>query len=1010
MGTVASENVGNPTVLSSFKEHLFYEPEISNLIDEGNLWLSERESDGYSFSWSPNMTGLEANSDISYVVKPASRVVNPNPGVGCIYNVRFLIKDDKTSAGEVILPMSCIEPGFGNWITTSPVSFTVNASLKIPSNSEATSLSATFSCGTPDGEGYLDWMEIVYNRRLNSAAIDELKFDSPNQSGTFEYNVSSFSSNSIRVFDVTNNNGVNQIQPLSASSSNVKFQKSQAVRDIHRYVVTGPNGYKTPTAISPRVPNQNLHGISDGASFVIITHPDFLPAANRLKTKREQGGPGSVDYLKTVIFTCDQIYNEFSGGVLDATAIRDFLKNAYENWQEKPVYVLLLGDGSFDYKNLLHTEQITPPANWVPAWEHTDPQIDQVAGYCSDDFYAYIVQDSLVSPSYQEFKIGRPDIGIGRIPARSLTDANGFLDKEDCYVDGANNGYWKNRMVFVADDGYTSDGYDGSVHTDQCEELAESHTPRVIDKDKIYLIEYPTVITAQGRRKPGVNADIIKAWNAGCLDIHYTGHGSPEVWAHEYVLEKDVVISQIHNQCQYPFVSIASCDMSKFDNPQSQCASELFVMTPNKGAIGTLAASRPVYGTANAVLMQAFFNALYLQRDTLLYPLRFGKGIFQAKQNEGVGYSENDSKFIMLTDPSLRVGIPRYRTRVDSISGLSSDTMRALSRVKIYGSIMNPDSSLWSTFNGKTFVKVYDVTRQIEIDETYNGLVYAYRFKLPGGIIYSGLAPVTNGKWTAEFIVPRDLSYLNQNGKLVNYFYNNQADGSSLYENFYVGGIDPNASIDTTGPRINAYLNNRNFRSGDVVNENFTLIADLFDESGINTTGTIGHKLEGTLDGDESHKYDLTTYYNSDTSYKSGSLSYDFSGIGTGQHSLKVKAWDTYNNSSQATIQFNVVSSGGLQVMNVYNFPNPFRDATAFTFQHNYPGLVSVKIKIYTVAGRLIKEIDQPPTNDKFVNIPWNGKDADGETLSNGIYIYKLVVTTEDGTNITNTGKLAVLK
>ncbi len=999
MISVPSENGNNQILQTTFKERIFLEQEQSNLISEGNLWLSERKNDGESFVWNTNMTGLAADSNILYIVKPASRVVNSNAPGPCPYNVVFKIKDDNTSVAELNYPMQCINPGFGAWITTSVTSFSVNASLKTPPNSEATSLRATFQCGTPDGEGYMDWMEIQYPRRLNSAANDLLRFDSPNINGVVEYNVSSFSGTDIRVFDVTNHNGVKMIQPISSSTSDVRFQKTQVRGSLSRFVVAGPNGYKTPTSISQRVANQNLHGISDGASFVIITHPDFMAAANRIKAKREAGGPGSANYLHTSIFTCDQIYNEFSGGVLDAVALRDFLKEAYENWQERPVYVLLLGSGSFDYKNIFAIADIK---NWVPPYEVTDPQIDQVAGYVTDDFFANVVDDPA----------GRPDVGIGRIPAKNLNgvnDANNYLDKIDCYEDPVNNGYWKNRMVFVADDGYSGDLYDGTQFTDQSEDLSENHTPQVFDRVKLYLIAYPTVITAQGKRKPGVNADIIKSWNAGCLNIHYIGHGSPDVWAHEYVLEKDVVMSQIHNQCQYPFVSIASCDMSKFDDPNNVCAAAKFVITANKGAIGTLAASRPVYGTSNAILMQYFFDRLYGQRDTLLYPVRFGKAIFQTKQFSQ-SYSDNDKKFIFLGDPSLRMAIPRFQTRIDSISGLNADTMRALSKVKIYGSIINPDSSFWSGFNGNIYVKVYDVPRQIEIDEVYQGLVYAFRFKLAGGIIYSGYTNVTNGKWSTEYVVPKDLSYLNQNGKLVNYFYNNQADGASLYTNFIVGGINPDAPVDTTGPRINAYLNNRNFRSGDVVNENFKLIADMFDESGINTTGTIGHKIEATLDGNESNKYDLTTYYNSDTSYKSGSLSYDFTGIGDGNHTLNIRAWDTYNNSSQVTIKFEVVSSGVVQVVNVYNFPNPFRDGTAFTYQHNYPGLVSTKIKIYTVAGRLIKEIDQPATNDKFVYIPWNGKDADGQTLSNGIYIYKVVVTTDAGTAITNVGKLAVLK
>jgi hypothetical protein len=335
--------------------------------------------------------------------------------------------------------------------------------------------------------------------------------------------------------------------------------------------------------------------------------------------------------------------------------------------------------------------------------------------------------------------------------------------------------------------------------------------------------------------------------------------------------------------------------------------------------------------------------------------------------------------------------------------------MKALSRIKIFGSVIKPDSSLWSDYNGKLVLKIYDVDRNVATSEDCNP-AFIQNFRLNGGIIYSGTKNVINGKWSVEFIVPKDISYQNQQGRLIDYFYNNQYDGAGINRNFIVGGIDPNAAIDSTGPRISMFINTRNFRSGDIVNDNFKFIADLFDESGINTTGTLGHKLEGILDGNENNKYDLTNYYNSDTTYTSGTLEYDFAGITMGRHTLKLRAWDTYNNSSDGTIEFDVSSTGTLQVTNIYNYPNPFHSNTAFTFQHNYPADISVKIKVYTVAGRLIKEIGKQNIADKFVVIDWDGKDQDGETLGNGVYIYKMVVESVDGLSVTNTGKLAVLK
>jgi hypothetical protein len=227
---------------------------------------------------------------------------------------------------------------------------------------------------------------------------------------------------------------------------------------------------------------------------------------------------------------------------------------------------------------------------------------------------------------------------------------------------------------------------------------------------------------------------------------------------------------------------------------------------------------------------------------------------------------------------------------------------------------------------------------------------------------------------------------------------------------FIVGGIDPSAPVDTTGPLISLFINSRNFKNGDVVNENFKLLGDLYDESGINTTGTIGHKLEAVMDNNYNNKYDLTNFYNSDTTYKSGHFAYDFSGVPDGHHTIKVKAWDTYNNSSEASIDFIVSSYTSLHIMNIYNYPNPFRDRTSFTFQHNYPGNINVTIKIYTVSGRLIKELKQVSIPDKFVAIDWDGKDADGETLANGVYLYKVMVTSDDGSSQSSIGKMAVLK
>jgi hypothetical protein len=977
MQVIQSSNNSNPIVPTSFTEKLFFEPEISNLNSEGNVWLSQQISNGQSIIWNNTLTGLENNSSIVYNIKPASRVLDA-------YQDYMLIREDNSTMSDYYYQMGTISLGFGDWIWTDSTTFTINSSQK--TNGEQSSFKGTFFTTDPGGEGYLDWMEILYKRRLNSVTGDFIRIVSTDSQSTVEYNVSPFSSNQVMVFDATVHDSVKIINPLITTSNNVKFRKTQTT--ISKYFLIGQNGYMSPAGISQRIPNQNLHGITDGYDFIIISYKDFVPAANRLKAKREGVGPSDPSYLRTLVVDIQQVYNEFSGGVVDPVAIRDFLNYSYQNWQRKPSYVCFLGNGGFDYKSIISQNE-----NFIPPFEFSDPHINQVNGYTTDDFFVQFNGNN--SP---------PFMAHGRVPAMTLDDANGYLDKEDCYENGLNNGYWKNKIIYVADDGWTDGSSDGSQHTDQSEQLATQFTPKTFDQNKIYLIAYPPVITPAGRRKPAVNSDIIKHWNEGCIGLNWVGHGAPDIWAHEYVFEKDVAIAQLNNVCTYPFVTVASCDFSKFDDPVDICGSTLLTISIKKGAIGTLAATRPTYGQLNSTFNNTFWNELYFQTDTLLLQERFGSAVFKTKQ---IYYQVNDLKFELLCDPTIRSQYPRFHTRVDSISGLSNDTMRALSKIKVYGSIIHPDSSFWSEYNGKIYMKIFDVVKHITMTDEFNNV---FNFTLPGGIIYSGTQNIKNGLWSIEFIVPKDLSYQNQNGKLINYFYNSSYDGSSVFNNFIVGGIDPNAAVDTTGPTIKLYLNNSNFRSGDVVNENFTLLADLFDLSGINTTGTIGHKIEAILNNDINNTYDLTPFYNSDTTYQSGHLSYAFTGFSPGRYNLKLKAWDTYNNPSEVSVDFIVSLSSSLQVMNVFNYPNPFKDKTVFTFQHNYSDLVNVKIKIYTVAGRLIKEINQYNITDKFVSINWDGLDQDGDKLSNGIYIYKLTVESGSGSSVVNTGKLAVLK
>jgi len=985
-----SINNGNLQPLANFTDRLFDEPEVNNLGSTGILWISQRIGVGESFIFNKPLPGLTDGSAIDYKLRL---------GNGSTANTATYELKDGTSYSAIYQ----VEQNPGNFSHFKLKIIEDSYTLPPGSNMNLQAiLSSQYNNNNIDG--YYDYLEVLYKRNLSSAQNNILRFNSPDSNGTFEYQVSQFNTSDVKIFDVSTFNSVKIITPISFNSGTARFQDDAFQGSPKEYYVIGGINYKSPVSISSRVQNQNLHGISDGADFIIISPPEFLSAANRLKSYRESSGPGSPNYLKTLVVNINDIYNEFSGGSQDPVAMRNFLKYAYSNWQLRPVYVLFFGDGSYDYKNIYNLSV----RNYIPPIEKPDDENNEIQSYASDDF------TTAINSSFPTPTATQPDFYHGRINLNSLSDANAIIDKIIAYESPDNFGIWKKKIMYVADDGWTTEsnqGQEGNVHTQQSEDIAENYTPKDFEKEKIYIVTYPTVITPQGRRKPGANIDIINGWNEGRLVINYVGHGSTDLWAHEAIFVRDVSIPQLHNKYRLPLVTIASCDLSRWDDPFSISAGEQLVLIPD-GAIAVIGADRPVYSSNNAAFNDALWNHYMKDKDTLNLPIRLGKAMYYCKIQIGA-LSDNDMKYDIEGDPTIRISIPQYFTSVDSINNVAIkddsqiDTIKALQKVTIKGRILNPDSTFWNNYNGDITIKVFDVDKDI----TFYDFNMPFYFRLDGGTIFKGKTKIVNGKWSIQFVVPKDISYTTGNGKLTAYFTNGVTEGTGYTNRFVLNGYDSSAVGDSIGPKISLYVDTRNFRSGDIVNQNTKIIADFYDKYGINLTGQIGHKLEAVINDNENNKIDLTSYYNSDTSYQYGSLEYPLQNLADGIYKLKVRAWNTYNILSESVVYFTVKSSSQLFVDKVYNYPNPFRDMTSFTFQHNLDAPVSVKIRIFTVGGRLIKELLRTSIPDKNVIVDWDGRDNDGDAIANGTYIYKVTIKSDDGAfNKTSTGVVAKLK
>jgi len=960
-----------------FQDKAFTEDELVNDVNSGRQWLGELFNVAKSVNvFVTSVPGVVMTKPVIYRFVFASR--------SSTYDA-FSVQENNQNLGSVSTGVTDLKPAdFAPWTYRAPVQ-TFERTGDLPNDRSV--LRIQFVTSNSAADGWLDWFEILYCRRFE-ANDDFLLFTGPDTSATAEYTISKLSSRDVYAFDVTKHDDVRQITNLTpdpANASVCKFQAAQATGSVREYAVVGPKGFMTPGNVK-RISNSNLHGTSNAAAFVIISPPDFVSEAERLGTYREQH-----DALKTVVVTTDQIFNEFSVGMLDPIAIRDFLKYAQRNWSDSLQYVLLFGAGSYDYKKVKY--QVT---NWVPPYESLESN-DQIQTLASDDYYVML---DPASP--------RISLPTGRLPVHSLQEAKDVVDKIIAYEASAPFDSWRDRITFAADDGLTSTGDDGSTHTYQSDQLAETYTPNSFQKDKTYLIQYPAVITSTGRRMPTANQAIVDAINRGTLILNWTGHGNTDQWAHEKVFADDEDFVKIANTGRLFLCVAATCDYARYDYPSSVSAGEQLIIMPNRGAIGVVTADRVVYSGENASLNQTLHTYLLSQRDDQGRPVRLGDAMYETKQ---IHYLTNDQKHHLLADPTMRLAIPREIATVDSING--QDAIRlisvaALQKVTVKGRVEPASGTALNGFTGRALIEAYDAKQKVVVpDPSWDN----FSFYVSGSLIYRGEVSVQSGIYQGTFPIPKDVSYADARSRISLYAWSDSTDASGYSESISIAGSAP-VSADTVGPQIAIHLEDDAFRPGDVVKPDALLIVDLTDPSGINTsTAGIGHSLQATLDNSP-RLIDLTNFYrgNLDT-YQSGQVRYQFSSLPEGRHTLSVKAWDIYNNSSSTETFFEVRAGSQLAIYEVFNVPNPFGRSTTFTFQRTSVDPIDVQIKIYTVAGRLIQSIETPSIIDRFVEIPWDGRDRDGNELANGVYLYKVIAKSLDGGSTSEVlGKLAVLR
>jgi hypothetical protein len=829
------------------------------------------------------------------------------------------------------------------------------------------------------------------------------------QTGIGEFVISNFPSTGF-IWDLSDRHNPKNIEG-EISGTTFSFLDSLSYRE---YVASNGGTFFTPEFHSI-VDHQNLHGLEQ-VDYLIVTHPTLLSEAERLANLHRELG------VSVHVVSSELVYNEFSSGAPDAVAIRMFAKMFYDRSQSNPStapkYLLIFGDGTYDPKdrvpdnnNLMLTYQVLNSENHISA-------------LVTDDFFGMLDDNESISGA------DLLDIGIGRILASDQTTAKQQVDKVQHYMQNGSNlflnagasccldenstntyGDWRQKYVQVADD--EEGGY--FVNTDtEPQYYAVKTNHREMNCDKLYLDAFPQQTSAGGQRYPDVLNGISNRIQRGVLLINYVGHGGEVGLAEERVVTIPQINSWSNINALNVFVS-ATCEFTKYDDPSRVSAGEWVAMNPTGGAIALMTTTRSVFFGVNSNTGEAFFNHVF-ERDEEGFPLALGEIARRTKNN--AGSSNNKRSFTLIGDPALRIALPSYNIVTDSINGLSPmieiDTIKALSKVRIKGHLENFEGGLMSEVNGILTPSVFD---KIKMQQTLGQDIESpeISYELQRNVIYKGKVSIVNGEFDFSFVVPKDISLQYGSGKLSYYGYGNQIDAGGYDTSVVIGGIDPNGISDDQGPDISLFMNDESFVTGGQTDMSPVLVAKIFDENGINTVGNgIGHDITAILDGNSSEPFILNDYYVSDLdSYQSGEIRFQFDDLEKGLHSIEFKVWDVNNNSSKVSIDFIVVDEGNIQLMNVYNYPNPFTTATEFMFEHPFScNQLDVQIQIFTISGKLVHTINRSINSEGFRvnNIFWDGKDSFGDQLAKGVYIYRILVKDVNGTSVEKTEKLVILK
>jgi hypothetical protein len=969
--------------VDSFTDEKYYEVDEVSPSLVGRRWYGDRFDITNERSYGFNFPNLITDTSAQIFIKAAAIANNETSMSVQVNGEEILDNGEIFEFDDVDSDMPSTSSSLNEVINPQQDSISVDLNYNKNGNPAATAFLNYIRIKADRSLTYNDG-QLIFTYQKNNPASEVIRF---NLSNTSEVD---------QVWDISEWTSINSVTNTQNAND---FSFSLNITDQPKKFVAFSNDQ----LLRPRfeggnikINNQNLkgniftnaQGETEPVDYIVVARESYLQPAKRLADFRAQ-----LDNLNTRVVFLNDIYEEFNSGKPDIAAIRNFVKYVYDNAPNNQAlrYLTLLGDTSVDYK-----DRIQNNTNVIPTYQRLHSSRTDVNSFMSDDFYTMMdPNEGRMNPN------DLMDLAVGRILADSPNRANKMIDKIISYEQRSSFSRYRNDFLLISDD--VDESWEHETIQTDLDELGdeiEANKP-FINVRKIHSDAYQQETSAGGDRYPEAKQDINNQIELGVAVVNYFGHGGEEGLAQERLVTEESGQNWL-NPDRFNIFLTVTCEYTRFDNPLRQSAGESAYYNENGGPVAMMTTTRAISVGAGVSFNNEVAPFLF---DYENQGITAGQAVQQTKNN----LSGSGKRIVFyLGDPAMNLPYAQPNIKLTEINGTPinqfADTLKALSNVQIKGEIVDNNDQRISNFSGKISATIFDKRIQrstLGNDNTTgpNGEVLILDFTTLGEALFRGNASVNEGAFSFDFLLPKDTKIPVGNGKISLYALRDGMidDYTGSRNDILIGDLNENAASDNQGPEINLFMNDETFVDGGITNSSPFLLAKLADENGINTAGGIGHNITAILDGDEQNPITLNDYYEAaEDDFTQGEVYFKLRDLSEGEHTIEFKAWDSFNNSSIAKLNFRVAEEDGLVITKVLNYPNPFTDYTEFWFNHNRPPMetLEVQVQVFTVTGKVVWSHRQTVATDGFLSrdITWNGRDDFGQRIGKGVYIYKLTV------------------